>query len=219
MLQWMAAAIVLTAIIAGVAVWILKPTPPLEPRQVTRLYYELPKDQQFSSLNERSLAVSPNGKQIVYATPSGLYSRSMDELDAKLIPGTGGNPQWPFFSPDGSWIGYWSGSERQLKKIALSGGAPVTITDAVSAGSFSWDADDTIVYGQLGKGILRISANGGTPELIVKAENETSIHPQILSDGKSLLFSRVSPQQEDDGWPIRPASPAEMRSTCVHTLM
>jgi eukaryotic-like serine/threonine-protein kinase len=192
--RWMAAAIILTAIIAGVAVWILKPTPPLEPRQVTRLYFELPKDQQFSSLNERSLAVSPNGRQIVYATPSGLYSRSMDDLDAKLIPGTGGNPRQPFFSPDGAWIGYWSGSENQLKKIALSGGAPVTIMDGGSTGSFGWEADDTIVYGQQGKGILRISANGGTPELLVKAENETSIHPQILPDGKSLQFSRVNPQ-------------------------
>ena len=67
-LPWVAAAVVLGVIIAGVAVWNLKPTPPPEPRQVTRFYYELPKDQQFSDLSERALAVSPDGRQFVYST-------------------------------------------------------------------------------------------------------------------------------------------------------
>ncbi len=43
-LPWVAAAIVLAAIIAGMAVWKLKPP---EPRQVTRFDYELPEGQQF----------------------------------------------------------------------------------------------------------------------------------------------------------------------------
>jgi serine/threonine-protein kinase len=43
-LPWTAAAAVLTAIIAGLAVWKLKPTPPAEPHRVTRFIYELPED-------------------------------------------------------------------------------------------------------------------------------------------------------------------------------
>ena len=55
-----------------------------------------------------ALAVSPDGKQFVYSTTKGLYLRSVDELAAKLIAGTEGNTQQPFFSPDGKWIGYFS---------------------------------------------------------------------------------------------------------------
>jgi eukaryotic-like serine/threonine-protein kinase len=199
MLPWIAAAIVLTAIIAGVAVWILKPVPPPEPRQVTRFSYELSKDQQFGNPMERAIAVSPDGRQFVYGTSAGLYLRSMDDLDAKLIPGTAGNQQRPFFSPDGKWIGFYSSTDRKLKKITRSGGAPVTLGEADAYGSFSWGADDTIVYGQRPPkaGIFRVSANGGTSEQIVKpAENELIVHPQLLPDGKSVMFtSMISPRR------------------------
>ena len=158
------------------------------------LLHELPKDQQFGDLTERAIAVSPDGRQFVYGTSAGLYLRSMDDIDAKLLSGTAGTLQRPFFSPDGKWIGFFSSTDRKLKKIAISGGAPVTLADVTANGSFSWNADDTIVYGQWGRGIMRVSANGGTPEQIIKpAENESIIHPQILPDGKSILFTHVSP--------------------------
>ena len=81
-----------TAIIAGVAVWKLKPP---EPRQVMRFDYELPEGQQFSDLYIDALAVSPDGKQFVYSTSKGLYMRSVDELTAKLIAGTEGSTSAP----------------------------------------------------------------------------------------------------------------------------
>jgi serine/threonine-protein kinase len=189
-IAWVAAALVLGAIVSGLAIWKLKPT---EPRQVIRLTHELAENQKFGSLYDFSLAVSPDGRKVVYATTSGLYLRSVDSFEAKPIPGTEGNPERPFFSPDGQWIGYWSAAESQLRKIAISGGAPLTISDAASLGSFSWGADGTIVFGQTGKGIMRISANGGTPEAIIAEEKDPIIHPQILPDGKSVLYTAVTP--------------------------
>ena len=61
-------------------------------------------------------------------------------------------------------MGYWSNTDGQLKKIAVSGGAPVTLCDATNPFGVSWGIDDTIVFGQP-EGIMRVSANGGTPEL------------------------------------------------------
>jgi serine/threonine-protein kinase len=172
-------------VFAQTQAWKLKPT---ELPQVIRFSYELPKDQQLGDLFARAIAVSPDGRQFVYSTPAGLYLRSMEEMDAKLLLATAGTGQTPFFSPDGKWIGYYSGGK--LKKISIGGGAPVTLADASYAGSFDWNVDDTIVYGQHGKGIMRVSANGGTPEQIVKlAEHETYVNPQILPDGKSVLFT------------------------------
>ncbi len=86
MVPWLAAAIVLGAIIAGVAVWKLKPTPPPEPRQVILFDYELPEGQQLNG--DWPIDVSPDGKKFVYGTSKGLYLRSVDELKAKLIAGT-----------------------------------------------------------------------------------------------------------------------------------
>ena len=42
-------------------------------------------------------------------------------------------------------------------------------------------------------GIKRVSANGGTPEILVETEENTFyVTPQILPDGKSLLFASIS---------------------------
>jgi serine/threonine protein kinase/Tol biopolymer transport system component len=193
-LPWIAAAIVLTAVIAGVAVWKAKSP---EPRQVGRFSYELPVDQQFGDLFDRALAVSPDGRQFVYTTSRGLYLRSMDKLDAKLIAGTEGNSLYPFFSPDGKWVGYLSIPENKLKKAAVSGGVPVSITDAQKSnaaitGICNWGVDDTIVYAAFHRGILRVSATGGPSEVIVKEENAIIKSAQILPDGKSVMFTRVN---------------------------
>jgi serine/threonine protein kinase len=96
-LPWVAACVIVSVIVAGVAVWRLKPT---EPRQVMRFDYELPEVQQFGGPTYGSqLAISPDGKHFVYSTSEGLYLRSVEELTAKLIPGTEGNTQQPFFLP------------------------------------------------------------------------------------------------------------------------
>ena len=134
-------------------------------------------------------ALSHDGKKFVYCTNKGLYLRSIDELDAKLIPGTGENPADPFFSPDGQWIGYWSQADGQLKKIAINGGAPVTLTDSDNTGGPIWYKDGTIVYGSTTKGIMRVSSNGGNPEILIPSEGNTLISPQIMPDRKSVIFT------------------------------
>jgi eukaryotic-like serine/threonine-protein kinase len=190
-LIWIAVTAILAVTIAGVAVWNLKP---LEPHQVTRFVYELPKDTDY----ECTVAVSSDGRQFAYNTPSGLYLRQMEDMDAKLLPGTAGTLQRPFFSPDGKWIGFFSSTDGKLKKIATSGGAPLTLADISPYASFHW-TDDMIVYGQEGKGIMRVSANGGTPELIVKpVENESVLRcPQILPGAEWVLYaSALSGEQK-----------------------
>jgi serine/threonine-protein kinase len=139
------------------------------------------------------LAVSSDGKQFVYSTSKGLYLRSVDELTAKLIAGTEGeDTQQPFFSPDGKWIGYFSGGK--LKKIAIGGGAPVTLCAVGQLAGASWDTDNTIVYGQVPGDIMRISANGGTPQSVVKMKSGMAalVLPQILPDGKSILYTAAT---------------------------
>ena len=183
-LPWVAAGVILTAAITGLTVW--KPRPQ-EPRQVARFYYEVPEGQELNEPGP-SLAVSPDGRLIVYSTTNGLYLRPVDALNAKLIPGTEGSTEAPFFSPDGRWIGYYS-FDGKLKKIEVGGGAAIPICESRDFRGGSWRADDTIVYGTLQGSIMRISANGGNPESLMKGKSGIAYDPQTLPDGKSILYT------------------------------
>jgi serine/threonine protein kinase len=168
-IPWVAAITSLGIIVAGVAVWYLKPSPPPEPKRVMRYSYELPESQQFTP--NIQLAVSPDGSQFVYLTIDGLYMRSADAFDARLISGTDLYSRQAVFSPDGKWVGYWSSNDRKLKKIAINGGVPVVLCET--------------------GGIC------GGPELLVKGEMATigtdgvPLAPQMLPDGKTILFTNA----------------------------
>ena len=187
-LPWVAA-FILGAIIAGLAVWSL--TGPEPSGQVTRFSQVLPESQRFTRTGRPVVAVSPNGSRLVYVANRQLFFRAMDTLQSSPIAGTDEDPSAPFFSPDGEWIGYWSGEEGQLKKIAVSGGAAVTLCDAGNPqGRPVWGADETIVWSQ-GEGIMRVSANGGTPERLISGSG--LVHPQMLPGEDSVLFSIAGP--------------------------
>jgi serine/threonine-protein kinase len=148
-----AAGVVLTAVAAAVVGWwILRPAAGEAP--VTRRL--------TLSLSPPSMslgfAVSRDGSRIVYTgrdSESGriqLFLRAIDDFDSTPIPGTEGASQ-PFFSPDGSWIGFIGDTPPQgdfarpgrLKKVAVTGGPPVTLAEAVALGA-AWGEDDTIVF-------------------------------------------------------------------------
>jgi serine/threonine protein kinase len=189
-LPWAVAAIIAGALIAAVAAWnLLLP----EPRQVVRFDDELPEGQQFSNLQYSSLAVSPDGRQIVYCTSKGLYLRSIDELNAKPIAGTEDAARQPFFSFDGKWIGYQSYSAK-LKTIPVNGGAPNILSDDVQHRGLWWNKDDTILYGREAGDIMRISIHGGTPESIIKRKLGSLLNPQLLPDKKSILYTFCAPK-------------------------
>ena len=165
---WIAAIVFVTALMAGAAGWIFKPA---GPRQVMRFDYNLPDNQQFSYLGSQfsylghqPIAVSPDGRQLVYSTPEGLYMRSVDQLTATLVGGTEGDKRDPFFSPDGRWIGYFSVADLKLKKVAVTGGVPVDLCYVRRLQGAWWNDDNTIAYGQFGGDIARVSDKGGTPD-------------------------------------------------------
>jgi serine/threonine protein kinase len=188
-LPWIAAIIII-----GIAVWILKPTPPPEPNQVMVSEYVLPEDQQlFQDDNgDTYLAISPDGSQMAYTTTEGIYIRSMKELNARLITGIVKDVGAIFFSPDGQWIGYFAYLDQKLKKISVNGGTPMKLCDASLVIGAVWYEDNTIVYSDvLGGGVYRVSSNGGDPELLVAG---LTAYPLLIQDGKSVMFMDVTSQ-------------------------
>jgi hypothetical protein len=161
--------------------------PAAAPPAVNRFEYLLPEDRQFRNTGRPVLTISPDGRRFVYNATGGLYLRTMGELAARLVPGTEDAVTNPTFSPDGQSVAYFQ--DNHLKRIAISGGAPVVVCEAINPFGMSWERDNTILFGQAA-GIMRVSASGGTPELVVRAEKGEQVHgPQLLPDGDSVLFS------------------------------
>lgn len=184
-------ACLLVAAITGIAVWSFTrkalPTP-----QITRFALTLPPGTRLADTNQPNLALSPDGSRLVYAASSGstqqLYLRAMDSPDAKPIPGTEG-ATGPFFSPDGEWIGFFAGGK--LKKLPLSGGAPMILADAAQPRGATWGADDTIVYAPITNAVLfRVPAGGGTPNAITAQKvDPRSRWPEFLPGGKTVVYN------------------------------
>ena len=179
---------VVAVLVTGLVAWSLWPS--AESSLVTRFDYVLPDGHIFRNNGRPVMAFSPDGRHFVYNTTEGLYLRAMGDLEARLIPGTEANSASPFISPNGQSVGFYDPTSNQLKRIGLTGGAPVVIAEVpVSIFGASWAPDETILFGQP-EGILRVSANGGTPELVIPAEEgEQMDSPHLLPDGESVLFS------------------------------
>jgi len=190
--RWQFAGIVsIAAVVAALAtagiVWRLQPNPQAS---IMRFSFVLPQGQATTRGGRPLIAISPDGEKIVYQANRQLYLRSMSDVDARPIEGTNLDAADPFFSPDGKWIGFYAVAERKLKKIAVTGGGAVTVSEVDLPFAASWTADDQILLADPVKGILRVSASGGKPETLIAAKGgEAMTSPQLLPDRDHLLFT------------------------------
>jgi serine/threonine-protein kinase len=155
----------LIGMLVGVAVWEWLRPVRSTPAAVTRFHVPLPEGQHTAESGaQAALALSPDGKYLVYVAKDGkdqrLYLRPMDALQAKPIAGTEG-ASTPFFSPDGQWIGFFA--DNMLKKVPTTGGPALQITQAPTSEAVgaTWNRDDVIVYTLTFRaGLNRVSAWG-----------------------------------------------------------
>lgn len=181
----------LAAAIGGLLAWRWKPSPTLA---ITRFPIAFGEGQRFSNVGRPMIAISPDGSRIAYVANNQLYLRSMDDVAARPITGTGdpAGVSTPVFSPDGQSLVFWSAADSTLKKIAVGGGVPVTICEAPNPWGMTWSGDE-IVYGAGGNGILRVSPSGGKPQVLVPVnKGEIAAHPQLLPGGSAVLFTLAS---------------------------
>ena len=195
-------ALVATAavIATGVALagW-LRPVP--EP-DVLRVSLALADSQGLvSRVSARVLAISPDGKRLVYvgvgAQPgtSRLWLRPLDQLRGTPIPGTDGGYN-PAFSPDGQKLAFTAGGPRKLQVVSLAGGPATMLTDSlVDAGGVSWGDDGYLYYDAhfTGDGLARIPENGGKPEPISMPDSANGevwhSNPSVIPGTSSVLIT------------------------------
>ncbi|MEO8681213.1 MAG: protein kinase [Vicinamibacterales bacterium] len=179
------------AAVAAVAGWTLKPSAPPS-TVVTRFPFTLPEGQQFTNTGRQVVSIAPDGSQFVYVANNRLYLKPMAEMSSLFIQGTevATGVMSPVFSPDSRSIAFYSNTDKTLKRIAVSGGAAVTIGAIDAPFGISWGTDNEILIGQGAKGIVRISASGGKPETIVTVKEGEQAHgPRMLPGGNAVVFT------------------------------
>jgi len=199
---------IVVALVTAVLVWRSVWRPTAAP--VVRFPIVLPAGLQFAGRSQ-VVAVSADGLRVVYAggnrqSPNEprqraqLYVRSLAEMEAHPIVGTSLDVMSPFFSPDGQWVGFYSFQDSTLKKVRISGGVPQTICKADPPYGVTWDGDWIVYADQGSRGILRVSSDGGEPEVLVAVKrDEVFGAPQMLDGGTAILFT-VAPVQGVDRW-------------------
>lgn len=147
-----------------------------------------------------NVTVSPNGQRVAFIASNTegkrmLWVRSLDSLPAQPLAGTEG-AYTPFWSPDSRLIGYFANS--RLFKIDASGGRPQALCDASEHSGGAWNRDGVILFGAP-EGLLRVSAQGGTPELATKVAPKEEAHrwPSFLPDGRHFVFLADAETTED----------------------
>jgi Tol biopolymer transport system component len=159
------------------------------------------------------LAFSPDGSLLVYAALDNgrvqLYARRMDrEPEVLLAASDSAQYTWPFFSPDGAWLGFQrGGADRRLQRMSLANRSVETIGLLDSLGltaGFAWGDDGTIVVAT-GSRLYRIPASGGRWTVLAEAHPPAGqalrwSQPLMLPGSRILLFQAArsyDPAQSD----------------------
>jgi eukaryotic-like serine/threonine-protein kinase len=137
---WAAAGVLGLLLLTTVAAWLWSHEVIEQP--VVRVPIEIPQDASLSGP-----AISPDGTTVAYSLwregKGQLVLQPLSRLEPAPVLGAT-NAERPFFSPDGRWIGYFA--DRELRKIPVSGGSPITLCAIDSFTGGSWGEDGTIVF-------------------------------------------------------------------------
>ncbi len=185
-----AAAIVATLVTGGVT-WNRRPQPDRSPTR-----FELPLPQYLGAAlpagaarsgGRPILSAARDGRRIVYRTATGLFVHEMEATEDRPLTNNTPNIMNPLMSPHGDFVAFFV--DGQWKRIAFNGGGPSIIGAAAEPIGATWATDGYIYFGS-GAGISRLAALGGVPELLIKATpGEQLTSPQLLPDGRTVMFT------------------------------
>ncbi|HEX6213464.1 MAG TPA: protein kinase, partial [Vicinamibacterales bacterium] len=156
-------------------------------RQVMRFEHVLPGKLEFRGGNRTQIAGSPDGTRFVYNAMDGLYLRTLsDGTDRRVVTGSLATSN-PTFSPDSRSLAYFDSGH--IKRLALTGGAPVVVAATFNPYAINW-ARDNAIYFASPDGISRVPVDGGDPQVVIAgATGEQLSGPQLLPDGETVLFT------------------------------
>jgi serine/threonine protein kinase/Tol biopolymer transport system component len=201
-LAWIVAGVFLVALVTALGLALFYFRQPSPESQVTRLSIDLPKGASASRLNVPLLALSPDGRRLVFTAVDSagkrqLLLRPLDSFSSQPLAGTDG-AYWPFWSPDGRYIAFFV--DNKLKKLNTGTGVVESICQAPRGFGGDWNRNGIILFSD-GLVLSRVNSAGGNAEVATELDpshGETShVFPSFLPDGKHYLLRIVG--RESDG--------------------
>jgi Tol biopolymer transport system component len=172
-----------------------EPPPPREMR------FEI--DTPFT-VERQSIALSPDGSRIVFVasatSPRHLWLRSLDASTSRLLERTE-DARYPFWSPDGNSVGFFS--QGKLKVLDVATGGIRIVADASRGLGGTWNADGVIVFAPTYGGPLHRVSQAGGPSVPVTSIGGAIVRqasPQFLPDGRHFLFYADGNDDERGVW-------------------
>ena len=174
---------------------LMKPEPPVN--AVLRSTIELPEGETLSFGAAPNLALSPDGTTLAFRISgrgrAGLFIRSMNELESRLVLGADVGFRL-LFSPDGQWVAFARGG--RLRKASIKDGTEVTIAEGISGIPFDWVPDGRIVATASDRdGLVLIPSEGQPPQRLTTVNREAGelshVFPQFLPGGEILFTIKV----------------------------
>lgn len=140
--------------------------------------------------------LSPDGRYLAFVArdphtrDTNLWVRSLDAVNARLLPGTEGASR-PFWSPDSASLAFFA--DRTLKVVTFKNDVVRPLADIrVGPGGGAWSANGTIVFADRISPLYAISASGGEVRRLTSVNQETGEQshqwPSFLPDGRHYMF-------------------------------
>jgi Tol biopolymer transport system component len=177
---------------AALVVFLLSRAQLEEARRPMTASWLAPADTEFAAVQAGAPALSPDGSKLLFltgdASETKLWVRDVATAGLHEIEGIE-RPTFPFWSPDGKYIGFFSAGK--MKKVALAGGPVQVLCDAPEGRGGSWSPRGVIIFTpNIREPLYKVPEGGGVPEKITEAKSGwTHRNPYFLPDGDHFLFT------------------------------
>ncbi len=176
-----------------------------------------PADAAFLTIPSRTSAyfratgsrISPDGQHVFFHAnpadggPRQLWVRPLASFAARPLPETS-LASGAFWSHDSRAIALHQ--DGKLWSVAIDGGSRRLIAQVGGNLGASWGADDVILLGRLGGGLLAVPASGGTPQVVTEPAvdrfEESHAHPRFLPDSPWFFYVGLT-FPPDEAIPVR----------------
>jgi eukaryotic-like serine/threonine-protein kinase len=186
-----AAAVGWVLAVAAVVVFLMYRSQLEEARRPMTASWLAPPDAEFTSVVDGPMALSPDGSKLAFLTgnpaETKLWVRDVNTGAVQQVETE--RPTFPFWSPDGKNLGFFSAGK--LKKVALAGGPVQILCDAAEGRGASWSPRGVIIFTpNIREPLYKVPEGGGIPEKLTEAKSGfTHRNPYFLPDGDHFLFT------------------------------